>query len=140
MIGENIKTSGIIQYCEEPPSDQSTLTTVSQMCDSVHFSSTSDPISALTVSSGFAFTPCLLKCAPLRRMGTGPVNHQPTLLVELCVLGAHSAQQACQKLQDRGSFKVFFIFIFIQVQVAVRTGDLKEVSLCQTQLTRDVLP
>lgn len=43
-------------------------------------------------------------------------------------------------VQERGSFKVVFIFVLIQVQVAVRTGDLKEVSLCQTQLCGEVLP
>lgn len=47
---------------------------------------------------------------------------------------------SAQRSAGRGSFKVIFIFIFVQVQVAVRTGDLKEVSLCQTQLTGDVLP
>ena len=54
---------------------------------------------------------------------------------------AHGAQQGARKRRGtRGSFKVVLILVFIQVQVAVRTGDLKEVSLCQTQLSGDVLP
>lgn len=44
------------------------------------------------------------------------------------------------ELSRRGSFKVVFIFVIVQVQVAVWAGDLKEVSLCQTQIAGDVLP
>lgn len=54
-----------------------------------------------------------------------------------------SGRCSAATLQDKKpqkSFEVIVILIFIQVQVAVRGGDLKEVSLCQTQLTGDVLP
>lgn len=43
------------------------------------------------------------------------------------------------ELPRRGSFKVVFIFVIVQVQVAVWAGDLKEVSFCQTQIAGDVL-
>lgn len=39
--------------------------------------------------------------------------------------------------QKHWSFKVILIFIFIQIQVAMRTGDLKEGSLCETQVIGD---
>lgn len=55
---------------------------------------------------------------------------------------SESGRCSAATLQDKKqkSFEVIVILIFIQVQVAVRGGDLKEVSLCQTQLTGDVLP
>lgn len=42
--------------------------------------------------------------------------------------------------RENASLEVIFVLVFIQVQVAVRTGDLKEVSLCQAQVVGDVLP
>ncbi len=64
-----------------------------------------------------------------------------TPLAELCFCERTALSRLVRKkLQDGGSFKVILIFVFIQVQVAVWTGDLKEVSLCQTQLSGDVLP
>lgn len=42
--------------------------------------------------------------------------------------------------REVGSFEVVFVLVFVHVQVAVRRGDLKEVSLCQTQFAGDVLP
>lgn len=38
-----------------------------------------------------------------------------------------------------GSFKVVLVLVVVQVQVAVRGGDLEEVSLGQGQVARDVL-
>ncbi len=134
VTGENIKTSGA--------SWRTTFTfPVSQICDTV------------SISPAHVTPPVLWRCLLVLR--SLPVYWSVSCSVtqdgnrawtcESLALSDSSTNAAGGALclgapQDRGSFKVILIFIFIQVQVAVWTGDLKEVSLCQTQLTGDVLP
>lgn len=73
--------------------------------------------------------------------GRKEIRPEPAALTVTLLFQTPAAQQAYEKLlQEPESFEVLGVLVFIQVQVAVWTGDLKEVSLRQTQLTGDVLP
>lgn len=128
-----VTISATIHYCEELPSDQSPFP-VSQSSPLLqHISPHQRSNSVLC----FHFHSRFIEMWP--RMGTGGLN---LWINQHCWLSSVSGGGGVgwAGAEERGSFKVIFIFVFIQVQVAVRTGDLEEVSLCQTQLCGDVLP
>lgn len=112
-------------YCGKPSSVQDTVPSIICPCPF-----TSDPIGASMASSAFSSSSLIW-----------PANHQLTGLSST-FQGSWSSEGGgpVGELPRWGSFKVIFIFVIIQVQVAVWAGDLKEVSLCQTQIAGDVLP